>query len=276
MLDQILAVLSNPFFYRAIIAVVLISILAATVGSIIVFRGLSFLVSAIAHSALAGAALAIVLDQYGIIENMNPTVGALLFGIIMAVFIGAYGKTEVREHMEVAIGVSFALSMSLAVLFISMMKEYSVEAWGLILGDILLLSTEDILLLIAISVIVAFIFVVFMREFIFVAFDAEGAKALGVNVKLYDMLMLILVASSTVVLLRGVGAILVYAVLVVPPAIANVVGKHVADVMVKAFIISVISGVIGIVVSFPLHVAPSAIIGIILVGLYAVTIAGRR
>ncbi len=276
MLDGLLAILLNPLFYRALISVILISIVASTIGSVIVFRGMSFLVSAIAHSALGGAALAIVLDQYNIVEDLNPTLGALIFGIAMAMFIGTYGKAEIREQMEIVIGISFALSMSLAVLFISIMREYSTSVWALILGDILLLSIEDVILLAVISIFVSFVFVLFMREFIHIAFDAEGARALGVNVRLYDMLLLILIASSTVVLLRGVGVILIYTVLVIPSAIANISGKHVADVILKAFIISITSGILGILLSFPLHVAPSALIGIILVCLYVIVATKKR
>ncbi|MCR8433770.1 MAG: metal ABC transporter permease [Candidatus Korarchaeota archaeon] len=270
MLETILEMLSNVFFQRALVCVVLISIVSATIGSTVTFRGMSFLVSTIAHSSLAGAALAILLRQYNII-NINPTFGALIFGVLLALFIGSHSRTELREHMEVVIGVAFSLSMSLAILFISMMKEYTTSVWALILGDILLLSTEDIIFLTTISTFVAFIFVLFMREFVNIAFDPEGVKALGVNVKLYEIILLILIASSVVVLLRGIGAILVYAVLIIPPAIANIMGKSITDVILKAFIISASAGIAGILLSIPLRIAPGAIIGLILAVLYLFT-----
>lgn len=270
MLEILLKIFTNIFFQRALICVILISIIAATIGSIVTFRGMSFLVSTIAHSSLAGAALAILLKQHGIV-NINPTLGALIFGVLLALFIGLHGKMELREHMEIVIGIAFSLSMSLAILFISLMKEYTTTVWALILGDILLLSAEDIVLLVIITTSVAFVFVLFMREFTSIAFDPEGAKALGVNVRLYEVILFALIASSIVVLLRGVGAILVYAVLVIPPAIANTIGKNVTDVVLKAFMISALTGVLGIILSLPLRVAPSAIIGLLLAFLYSIT-----
>lgn len=260
--------LTNPFVLRSLIAILLISILAATAGSFTTFRGLSFLVASIAHSALAGAALAIILDQYGILRNLDPTLSALIFCVVMAIIIGVSEKVERIEKIETTIGISFALSMSLAVLFISMMREYSVEAWALILGDILLLSLRDILILTIITTIVAFIFILFMREFIFLSFDPEGTRAMGVNVDFYHILMLVLVASSTVVLLRGIGAILVYAILIIPSAIANKISKDVYQTLFYSFTISLICGILGIFISLFINVAPSAIIGLILVMIY--------
>ncbi|MEX0569149.1 MAG: metal ABC transporter permease [Candidatus Njordarchaeota archaeon] len=275
-MPNIFLLLTNPFVLRAFIAILLISVLAATAGSFTTFRGLSFLVASIAHSALAGAALAVVLDQYGIVKELDPTLSALLFGIIMAIIIGISEKIEHTEKIEIAIGISFALSMSLAVLFISMMREYSVEAWALILGDILLLSFRDILVLTIITAIVAFIFILFMREFIFLSFDPEGTRAMGVNVDFYHILMLVLVASSTVVLLRGIGAILVYAVLIIPSAIANKISKDVYQILFYSFVISLTCGIIGIIVSLFISVAPSSIIGLLLVLIYLITALRSR
>jgi len=258
----------NPFIIRALLAVILISVLAATAGSFTIFRGLSFMVAGIAHAALAGAALAVVLEQYGYLRGLDPLFIALIFGVLMAIIIGASERAEHIERIEVSIGVAFALSMSLAILFISLMREYSVEAWALILGDILLLTTKDIIILSIITITVAFLFVLFMKEFIFISFDPEDTRAIGVNVDLYHTIMLVLIASSTVVLLKGVGAILVYAVLVVPPAIANKIAGDVYSVMKKSFIISIFSGILGILLAIPINVAPSALIGIILVIIY--------
>jgi len=267
-MHSILLWLQNPFILRALLAVILISILSATAGSFTIFRGLSFLVAGIAHAAFAGAALALVLYQHGYLKYMDPIFMALVFGVLMAVVIGVSEKAENISRVEVSIGVAFALSMSLAILFISLMREYSVEAWALILGDILLLTLNDIVILTIITMIDLFAFILFMRVFIFLSFDPEGTRALGVNVDLYHVLMLVLIAASTVVLLKGVGVILVYAVMVVPPAIANRVANDVSSVMKISFLISASSGILGILISCLIDIIPSAIIGLILVAIY--------
>jgi len=156
------------------------------------------------------------------------------------------------------------------------MKEYSIEAWALILGDILLLTINDIIILTIITIIDTFIFVLFMRIFVFLSFDPEGLRAIGVNVDVYHILMLVLIASATVVLLKGVGVILVYAVLVVPSAIANKIANDVLGVMKLSFVIALLSGVSGVFISTVLDIVPSALIGLILVFIYFIVSALKR
>ncbi len=274
-MPSIISIISNPFMIRAVIAIVLIGVISATAGSMATFRGLSFFVVGIAHSALAGAALMILLDQYGIVRGINPIFGAIAFCLLVALVVGL-SESESLERLETTIGVVFAFSMSLALLFISLMREYSVEAWALILGDILLLTEKDIIILTITTVVVSFLFIIFLREFIFISFDPEGSRAIGVNVRLYHILMLVLIAVSTVVLLKGIGAILVYVVLIVPPTIANRIGKNVTHVMMTSFIISIISGMCGLLLSLVIAAAPSALIGLILTVVYFVFIRWHK
>ncbi len=268
--------LQNPFILRAIIAIVLISMVTATIGSFTVFRGLSFLLAGIAHAAMAGAAFAIFISYYGLIPHFHPLLGSLIFGLIMIIAVGLFKMDIGGESSDVAIGIAFAMSMSLAVLFISLIREYAVQAWGLIVGDLLLLTTFDILLLIIVTAIIVFLTMIFYKEFLFISFDIEGAEALGLRIVFYNYLMLILIALAVVVLLKGVGAILVYALMIIPAAAANNVARKVSDVFIFAFIFSLMSGFLGLVIALYIDVAPSALAGLIALAIYITTLKARR
>jgi len=276
-MPNILDILLTPFMIRALIAVVLIALVASTAGSFTVYRGLTFLVAGVAHAALAGAALAILLDMYGIFPGFSEVFGAAIFAVITALVAGYVGRKGETEKMEVAIGVSFALTMSLAILLISMIREYAVRAWGLIMGDILLLTEKDLLLLTVTTLIVVFAVLLFYKEFLFVSFDMEGAAAYGVRAELYHYVMLLLIALSVVVVLKGVGAILVYAMLVAPAAAANQFSKNTTLVMIWSFIIALIGGVTGLIIAaLYVNVAPSAIAGLIVTASYFITLIFSR
>jgi len=276
-MPSILDILLSPFMIRAFIAVVLIAFVASTAGSFTVYRGLTFLVAGVAHAALAGAALAILLDMYSIIPGFPEILGAAVFAIITALIAGYVGRKGESERMEVAIGVSFALTMSIAILLISMVKEYAVKAWGLIIGDILLLTEKDLLLLTVTTLIVVFTTLLFYKEFVFVSFDMEGATAYGVRAELYHYIMLLLIALSVVVVLKGVGAILVYAMIVAPAAAANQFSKSTTSVMVWSFVIALFGGVIGLIVAaLYVNVAPSAIAGLIVTASYFIALISSR
>ncbi len=269
-------ILLSPVFIRAFIAVTLISIVSALSGSFTVFKKGTFLVAGVAHAALAGAAFGIFISLYYQIPFMDTLTGALIFAILMAILVGYITIGSEMEKTDVAIGTAFAFSMSIAVIFISMIKEYATVAWGLIIGDILLLTTKDIIYLLIICVITILTTIIFFREFIFISFDPEGAAAYGIKVTLYHLLMLILISISVVVVLKGVGAILVYALLTIPPAIANEISDSAYEVILWAFVVSLISGFAGLILSLFVEAAPSGIIGLIVTLIYIALLTYKR
>ncbi|MHA1617448.1 MAG: metal ABC transporter permease [Candidatus Njordarchaeales archaeon] len=271
-MPSVLDLLSNPFVLRALIAVLLASMLSATTGNLTIFKGLSFFVATIAHAAMAGAALAIFLASYGIYP-LNPIIGGCLFGITLSVLLGIASKGTVSsEKLDAITGISFALSMSLAILFISLIKEYAVQAWGLIMGDLLLLTMNDILLMIITSTIVVFLIILLLREFLFISFDPEGAEAFGLKTSLYNVVMLTLVALSVVVMMKAVGAILVYVIMIIPAATANRIARTPFSTVYISFLVSLFSGVVGLILALYIDIAPSALIGIIATLIYLLSL----
>ncbi len=254
----------DPWLLRAIIATFLIAVISSLIGSLAIFRGSTFMVSGVAHGALAGAALGIFLSLY--LFPVNYLWAALGFSVLMALGIG-YASHR-RENVDVSTGVMFALAMSLAILFLSLIREYASVAWGLIIGDILLLSQDDLgIMLLSVSLIV-FILLVFHRRILFSIFDPEEAMAVGINPHLYETLFFVLMAIGVVVLLKGLGAIMIYALLVIPAATSKRFSSSVGSTMLWAFIISIISGLGGLALSSLFPVAPSAYAGLIATGFY--------
>lgn len=271
-----LEIISSPFVIRGIIAIVLIAVNAAIAGSFTIFRDASFLVAGTAHAALAGAALAIVLALYGILAWMDPLWGAIVFAILLAIAAGYASRKGSKEDLNTSIGIGFAMSMSIAVLLISLIPGYASRVWGILFGDLLLLTDRDIIILLVVTTIVSFLAILFYKEFLFISFDMEGAIAYGIRVPVFNYLMLGLIAVSVVVLLKGVGAILVFAMLISPAATANRVSKSVSRVIALAFVIALVSGLIALVISFFVLVSPGALAALIATATYFVVFVIKR
>jgi len=259
--------LVDVWLLRAIIALFLIAIVSSLIGSYSVFSGSTFLVSGIAHGALAGAALGIFLALY--LFSVNYLLVALIFSILFALAIG-YASHR-KENVDVAVGVMFALSMSLAILFLSLIREYASVAWGLIVGDLLLLSQVDIEIMLLSVIAIVLIFIIYHRRILFSIFDPEGAMAVGLKPVIYESLLYVIVAIGVVVLLKGVGAILVYALLIIPAAASKRLSSTVASTMLLAFIISLFSGLGGLALAVISPVSPSAYAGLIATAIYFLT-----
>jgi len=258
----------DVWLLRAIIAIFLIAIVSSIIGSYSVFRGSTFMVSGIAHGALAGAALGIFLSLY--FFHANYLLVALAFSILFALGI-AYASHK-KENVDVATGVMFALSMSIAILFLSLIREYASVAWGLIVGDLLLLSQLDVEIMLVSVALIVLLFILFHRKILFSIFDPEGALSVGINPWQYESLLFVMMAIGVVVLLKGVGAILVYALLIIPAAASKRISSSVSSSMLLSFLIALGAGLGGIFLSIYTAVSPSAYAGLIATTIYFLTI----
>ncbi|MHA1905058.1 MAG: metal ABC transporter permease [Candidatus Thorarchaeota archaeon] len=277
MIDIFLVILESPFLIRALIGALMIAIIASTSGTFLVFRGLSFMSSGVAHAALGGASLGLFLQSTGIAPWFDPVIGALIFSIFVALITGYAGETGITEKMEVAVGVSFALSMSLAVFLMYYIPPVQVpQIWGYLIGDLLLLNNFDILMLSGSAVLTLFIVVIFNKEFVYVSVDMEGSIAHGLNARAYHYLMLIMSALAIALATKAVGAILVYAIMVAPAAASNEIFNSVKRIVIAVFLIAIVSELVGIVVSLTIRASPSAIAGILAALSYIVALQIKR
>jgi len=276
-IDALNLILTSPIIQRAIIASILVSIIAATSGTFVVFRGLSFLTAGVAHAALGGVALALFLQATAIAPWFDPILGAVIFAVFVAVLTAYAGERGVAQKMEVAVGVSFALSMSIAVFLMYYLPPTLVPViWGYLIGDILLLDNLDIILLLGVALSLVTLFILFKKEFVYVSIDMEGSTAHGMNARAYNYLLLIFAAIAIALTIKAVGAILVYAILIAPAAASNEVMKTVNNVIIGTFVIALLAMFLGLAGSFAISASPSAIAGIIAALSYIIAIQVKR
>jgi ABC-type Mn2+/Zn2+ transport system permease subunit len=197
--------------------------------------------------------------------------------VFVALVTGYAGETGIGEKMEVAVGVSFALSMSLAVFLMYYIPPVEVPGiWGYLVGDLLLLNNLDIVMLSGTAVLLLITAILFNKEFVYVSVDMEGSTAQGLNARAYHYLMLITSALAIALATKAVGAILVYAILVAPAAASNELLSSVRSVMIAVFVIAVLSQVVGIAISLSVRASPSAIAGILAALSYVIALQIKK
>ena len=146
MLDWLITPFSYAFMQRAFLASVMVGILCAIVGCYVVLRSMAFLGDALAHAVLPGIAIAYLVGG-------NLTVGALITAIIVSLGIGFISKQgNIRE--DTAIGILFTAALSLGIVLISSIRSYAVDLSHILFGDVLGVSTEDLVLTASIAIII--------------------------------------------------------------------------------------------------------------------------
>ncbi len=245
---------SNPFLFlsydfgiRALISSILSGFVCSAVGSYVVLRKMSFAGAGLSHVAFAGVA-------FGFLIGISPILTALFFTLFASGVIWYLSRKGF--HFDVGMGVLFATSMALAVLFLSFSNTYGASVLSYLFGSPLSVETQDLVVLLALTVIVSLFFAFLWREIYLITFSEEIAKASGYRVELITFLMNLLVAAVVTFSLKAVGALLVFSLLVVPSASAFKLSKSYGQYFVLSVLFGVLSGFIGMLISFSLD-APS-------------------
>ncbi len=246
---------------RALLAGLIVSIASAMVGVFVVLRGLAFLGDAVAHTQLAGAAVALVLGGGTVLITLGAGVAAILTALGVAL-LTIHGR--LRE--DTAIGIMFAGFFALGVILISRQRTFAVDLGSLLVGHILGASSTDLIVMAVLTTVVFVTVLAFLPELRFASYDPEVAAVSGVPVKTIQIGLLILIALATVVAFRLVGVILAVAMLVTPAAAAVMISRRLTTMMLCAALIGLCSTVAGLYASFHFDLAagPSIVLTAVL------------
>ena len=266
-MELLLEAFGPAFMQRALLAGALVAVTTAVIGTWVVLRGLSFLGDALAHGVLPGIAAAFLL-------GFSTVVGALLGAGLMVAGIHVVHR-RARLSDDVGIGLLFVGMLALGVVLVSRTASFATSLTAFLFGDVLGVQPVDLApqALAAGAVVAAT--VLLHRPFLALAFNEEKAELLGLRPRLAHAGMLALVAVSIVASFRAVGTLLVFGMLVAPPATASLVTRRVGTRMLAAVVFGVLAVVAGLVVSFHSGTAASATVAALSVLGFFVVLAAR-
>ncbi|RXQ97749.1 metal ABC transporter permease [Ancylomarina salipaludis] len=245
-------ILSYNFFQNAIGAAILASISCGIIGTYIVARRIVFISGGITHASFGGIGIAWFL-------GLNPILGAAIFGVFSALGIEWVSKkTDVRQ--DSVIGILWALGMALGIIFIYMTPGYAPNLMSFLFGSILTVSSLDLYLLSALSVLTISVFALMMRPIVYVAFDETYAQTHKAPVQFLNYLMIALVALAIVLNIKVVGIILVISFLTIPQTIANMFTQDFGKMIIGAITFGIIGSLLGLFMAYKLNVPSGATI----------------
>lgn len=244
--------LSFPFFQRALVGGLLVAVMLSVLSFFVVLRRISFIGVGISHSALGGVALGLAL-------GLDTTLTTTVFCASVALLIGFISRRgHVRE--DAAIGITFSGTMALGVTLIALSGSYLSSLFSYLFGSILSISTTDIYIIAIYCVSIVILISAFFRQLLHASFNEEVARVTGIRVGLLHYLLLILVSLATVASIKLVGIVLVSALLVLPAATANLIGRTYGKVLAFSIISGTVALVVGLVISYRLDLPSGATI----------------
>jgi len=204
--------LQLPFAQHALIAATLIAVISGLIGPFVAARDMAFAVHGAAELAFPCAAA-------GLLVADDAVNGALIGSVVVATAIGVLGQRQ--SERNTAIGVILAFGLGLGVLLLSYYHGFAAEATNILFGNILSVSTHDIVVLSAIAVAVIVIVGAIYRPLLFASIDAEVAGARGVSVRMLGLVFVYVLALTVTEAAQIVGTLLVLSLAITPAAAAR-------------------------------------------------------
>ncbi len=266
-MDWLIEPFELAFQQRAFLGGSLAAVALAVVGTWVVIRGMTFLGDALVHGVVPGIALAILLD-------FNLLVGAAAAAVVMIGGVNlVHRQTAFSE--DTGIGLLFVGMLGIGVIIISRSDSFSGSLTSILFGDVLGVTNGDLVVLAVVGLLTVIASTLLYRQFLVLSFDESKAQLLGLQPRLAHLALLALITISIVGSFQTVGTLLVFGLLVGPPATAALLVKRVPMIMLTAAILGVLSVAIGLVISYHLDTSGSATMSVVPIVLFFLVLSVR-
>jgi ABC-type Mn2+/Zn2+ transport system permease subunit len=254
---------ANEFMQHALFASVLVALVCAVAGTYVVLRGLSFVGDALAHGVVPGIAAALIFGVSGVL-------GAAVSAAVMMTGVSLITRKS-RLSSDTAIGLFFVGMLALGVIITSRSTTFVGDITRILFGELLGVTTADLLWQFAALVVVACVAFVAHRPFVLMSIDDGLARTSGFSVPFFHSLMLILVAITVIASFQSVGTLLVLGMLIAPAAAGALLARRVSTMMLIAAAYGSAASYLGLLASYHYDLAAGGSIVFVAVLLFGIT-----
>ncbi len=265
-----------PFFLLLSFgASLLASLSGGVIGSFVVIKRLANLCGSITHAVMGGMGLFLWLQKKQGIAWCHPILGAIAASLIAAWLIG-WLHFRFRQRIDAILATIWSTGMSIGIIFLALTPGSGSDLTGFLLGNILWISSEDLLWLALLSFIILTLVACFYRPFLAVCFDEEQALLQKIPLKKIYFLLLALIALTNVLLIQIIGTILTIALLTLPATTANLFTNRLTTLMALSVLFSIAASIIGLAASYVFDWPPGATISLCAAALYLVSLILKK
>lgn len=238
----IFEMLSYPFIVRALVGGLCISLCASLLGVSLVLKRYSMIGDGLSHVSFGALSIAMAFGW----APLAVSIPVVALAAVLLLRITGNGKIK----SDAAIAMISAGSLAIGIIVTSLTTGMTTDVSSYMFGSILAMSREDVILSVVLSMVVLGMYVVFYNQVFAVTFDESFAKATGVNVSAYNMIIAVLTAVTIVLGMRMMGAMLISSLIIFPALISMRVFKSFLGVVLSSGAVSVVCFFIGLVLSY--------------------------
>ena len=252
------------FLVNAFIVGTLVAIMGGPLGCFVVWRRMAYFGAAIAHSALLGVALSLMLGSFllglaaderalssqlgrSMVEDPWPMV--LVVSLLLAIGLLLLQRRHLLAS-DTLLGIVAHGSLAIGLLLVAAMATLRIDVMSYLFGDILSIDTLDLVMMTGLGVIVLLLLVKFWRPLLSTTVNIDLAITEGINVRLVELVFVLMLASVVALGMRAVGVLLIISMLIIPPATIRSFVTTPSQMAVGATVIGVIDVWLGLAFSW--------------------------
>jgi zinc transport system permease protein len=253
-MSKLVEMFQQGFMLNVLTGTMIIAALCSYLGAFIVLRRAVFVGAALAQVSSLGVAIALFASGaieawWGVHLHIAPQPVALALTVGTAVLMAVQHR-EVRIPRETVVGVVYAAASGFAILVVALSTHAESEVLNLMFGNVLAIGTAEVVTLAGLAAFVATIHWAFFKEFLFVSFDPDMATALGINARRWNILLFLTIGVTISLAIRAAGALVVFALLVLPAATALLLRRRLRATLFIAVMAGLLSSFVGICLSY--------------------------
>lgn len=254
-MQDLLNTLSTEWALRALITSMMVGATCGLIGCFIVLRNMSLIGDALSHSILPGIYFSFILVGY---STMGFFVGSVIAGILTAIFI-TWIQQNVQTKNDAAIGIVFTAMFSIGVMGISRLNNTQgnhLDLKDFLFGNVLGISTEDIVLSGIVLAYTLLSIAIFYRYFFLTTFQPIIGETMGISTKTIHYFLMLMLSFAVVAALRSVGVILVVAMLITPASTALLLSNDLKKILGISAILGILASFLGLIIAILYDTTP--------------------
>lgn len=276
MLPQIITdLIELDFWRRAVMGGLMLSAVCSMLSVYVVLKRMAFIGQGISHSAFGGVALGALLFSASAHSTLLIQLTAFLFCLVVALGI-AYTSRRGGLGADSAIGVFFAFSMALGIIFLKQTSGYTQDANSLLFGSIIAISQMDFYVITGLSAAVILVLFFLRRQLLYYTFDEEMAAASGLHTNLLQMILLLSLSVMIIAGVRMIGVILISSFLILPGTTAWLVSRRFPFMMFMSIVCGICSTILGLAMAWQFDWPAGAAIVVVQFAFFCIAWIVRR
>ena len=254
--------LSYPFLVRALAGGMLVSLCASLLGVSLVLKRYSMIGDGLSHVSFGALSIALAM-------GWSPLKVSVPVVVLAAFFLLRITENS-RIKSDAAIAMISASALAIGIIVTSLTTGMTTDVSSYMFGSILAMTKEDVVFAVALSLIVLGLFILCYNQMFAVTFDENFARATGVNVGFYNMVISVLTAVTIVLGMRMMGAMLISSLVIFPCLTSMRVFKSFSGVILSAGTVSVVCFFIGLVLSYVYSIPAGASVVVVNMGAFGI------